>query len=274
MESELPTLRKMNRSDVPKVIKIIDAHDDDDAEAADDDLSLDQEDQYVYELNEKIIGVTGFRRVPATDNTCWISWTYLHPDHIGKGLGKAMLKALLEIMKTEGVNKIFVKVSDYEDPEDGKIYEAALALYKSLGFEHELTNADFYDEGENQLILSMRLGHDENPDEELEVLEEKPVMRFNGMFEIGETDGAYTFSWEVKDKKGFFESRGFTVEDLTVGLNAVKAEGGRKVFLTFPSNLPLVHRPLQTAGFKFVGTLEDYYEKGVHEYHFSHSLDH
>ncbi|MCK4710483.1 MAG: hypothetical protein KAU21_17850, partial [Gammaproteobacteria bacterium] len=133
----------------------------------------------------------------------------------------------------------------------------------------------FYDEGESQYILGLNIqnpGIDDTDDEPV-IEDEKPIIRFNGLHVIAETEGAYTFSWEVKDSKRLFGKRSFTVEDLQLGLQGVKSDGGRKVFLTFPSNLPLIHKPLQAAGFKYVGRLANYYDNGVHEFHFSHDLN-
>lgn len=299
----MPELRPMNLSDLDTVLKIIHNHDEDDAEAAEEDfLDNGVEDQFVLEIDEQIIGVTGYREVPATDSTFWLSWTYLDEDFQRQGLGRAMLLELLE--KLRGINgrKLFVKVSDYDDPEDGKIYERALNVYQALGFKEQVISHDFYDEGENQTILGLNIQEPPTGSKEIETIDidsknadtedavfedtdpttsepapqiqdEKPIIRFNGLYEIGDSDGAYTFSWEVKKTKSLFGKRNFTVEDLVLGLQGVKENGGRKVFLTFPSNLPLIHKPLQAAGFKYVGTLEDYYEQGVHELHFSHDLN-
>ncbi len=268
----MANLRPMYLGDIRHVIKIIDQYDDDDSADAEKDYENNGfEDQFVFELNDKIIGVTGFRRVPATDNTAWLSWTYVDKNHSGQGYGKTMLDQLLNKLTEQDARKIFVKVSNYNDPEDGEIYQYAHKLYQSLGFELELTNKDFYDEDEDQLIYGKVLR--QVVDTDAEVLEEKPVIRFNGMYEIAESDGAYTFSWTVEEKKPLFGKRSFSAEDLVIGLNAVKNDGGRKVFLTFPSNLPLIHKPLQAAGFKYVGDLTDYYEAGVNEMHFSHTLD-
>ena len=55
-------------------------------------------------------------------------------------------------------------------------------------------------------------------------------------------------------------------------MSAAHEQGARKIFLTFPSNLPLIHKPLQEAGFKYVGCLSDYYEADIHEYHFVYSF--
>lgn len=268
-----PSLRPMYKSDTAAVIRIINAYDDDDAEAAQADYEEEGvENQYVLEIEDKVVGVTGYRQVPATDNTCWLSWTYLDPEYRSQGHGKAIMLELLEKLKAAGMRKLFVKVSDYEEPKQGKVYARALNMYKSLGFKEELVSKDFYDEDEDQIMLGLDLSGEEDSNNESVVKDEKPVIRFNGLFEIAETDGAYTFSWDVNEAKLFFGKRSFSVEDLVIGIKAVKDDGGRKIFLTFPSNLPLIHKPLQAAGFKFVGRLKNYYERGVDELHFTHDL--
>lgn len=270
----MPELRQMYLNDLRKVLDIIEAVDDDDAEAAERDYHEEGFDnQYVLELEQRIIGVTGYRTVEAGDGACWLSWTYVKASEQGKGHGKFMLTQLLQKLREAEARKIFVKVSDYECPDDGKIYERALKMYQSAGFELEVTTNDFYDEGENQLILGLPLKAAQGSDQETQVQEEKPVIRFNGLHEIAETEGAYTFEWTVEPKASLFGKRSFSVMDLNIGLDGVKEGGGRKIFLTFPSNLPLIHKPLQAAGFKYIGQLADYYEQGVHEMHFTHDLD-
>jgi GNAT superfamily N-acetyltransferase len=270
----MPDIRPMGLGDLKKVLKIIHAHDEDDAEAAEADYESDGfDDQFILEIDDKVVGVTGYRKVDATDNTYWLSWTYLKESQRGKGLGKAMVDKLLEKLRNKNARKIFVKVSDYEDPDEGKIYQRAFDMYSSLGFTEEVVSLDFYDEGENQHILGLQLDGTADPQEEIEVADEKPIIRFNGLHEIAETEGAYTFNWIVQNTKKLFGKRNFTVLDLKTGLESVKHNGGRKIFLTFPSNLPLIHNPLQVAGFKYVGCLSDYYEQGVHEFHFTHDLD-
>ena len=278
-EQTKPEFRSMYMSDLNSVLNIINAHDDDDGEAAETDYQNNGvENQYVLTIDDTVIGVTGYRPIEATDASYWLSWTYLTKAYQGQGFGKLMLSQLFDLLDSKGARKIFVKVSDYKDDELGSIYHNAFKTYESLGFIEEVVNNDFYDDDENQHILSLEFNADadfedsETSDNSPEIIDEKPIIRFNGLYEIAESDGAYTFSWIVKQKKGFFNKRNFTTEDLNVGLENVKNEGGRKVFLTFPSNLPLIHTSLQSAGFKFVGRLTDYYEQGVHEFHFSHDL--
>ena len=218
---------------------------------------------------ETVLGITGYREVENCDGTYYLSWTYLDEDVRGQGLGKKMLADVLDRLRAQDARKIFVKVSDYEE-EGVNVYAQALSMYKSFGFKVEVVGEDFYDDGESQTILGLEF---KPQSEDLEVADEKPVIRFNGLFEIAETDGAYTFAWTVEKSAGFFGKRSFTPEDLEVGIRSAKEQGGRKIFLTFPSNLVLIHRPLQAVGFKYVGQLRDYYEEGLHELHFSHDLE-
>jgi len=82
-------------------------------------------------------------------------------------------------------------------------------------------------------------------------------------------------SWPLAGRivgRGTGKRAGFDREDLLLGLAGVKRLGGRRVFLTFPSNLPAIAEPLRSAGFERIGQLEDYYERGLHELHFAHDL--
>ncbi|MFT5446802.1 MAG: GNAT superfamily N-acetyltransferase [Gammaproteobacteria bacterium] len=274
-DTQAPELRAMYMSDLPQVLAIIEEHDDDDAESAEADYQEEGFDnQFVLEVDDAVVGVTGYREVSATDNTYWLSWTYLDESVRGRGLGKGMLAQVLQKLRDAEARKLFVKISGYEDPDEGKIYERAMKMYQSSGFETEVVSESFYDEGEDQFILGLNLqGEDADFSGDFpKVEEEKPMIRFNGLHEIADSDGAYTFDWVVQDSFKLFGKRSFSVDDLVLGLRSVKQAGGRRVFLTFPSNLPLIHKPLQAAGFKFVGQLTDYYERGVHEFHFTHDL--
>lgn len=263
-------VRAMYMSDTGPVIEIINDHDEDDGEAAEAEFQDEGvEGQFVLVDDETVLGISGYREVENCDGTYYLSWTYLDENYRGQGLGKKMLGHVLDHLRELDARKIFVKVSDYQEEGVG-IYAAALSMYKSFGFEVEVVGEDFYDQGESQTILGLEF---KPQSDEIVVADEKPVIRFNGLFEIAETDGAYTFEWIVEKSAGFFGKRSFSPEDLEVGIGSVKEQGGRKIFLTFPSNLVLIHRPLQAVGFKYVGQLRDYYEEGLHELHFSHDLE-
>ena len=264
-------IRPMDQSDIDDVVGVIDSHDEDDAEDARSDFGESgTETHWVAEVNGAVIGISGYRQVPETHGSGWISWTYVREDYCGKGIGKKLFQHTIEHAIEAGAQKLFIKVSNYVDDDGKSIYQNATKMYESFGFECEVTSKDFYDEGEDQHIYAKNLFPNLGTEEDKE--NEKPVVRFIDVYEIAETNGAYSFRWEVI-KKSFFQKRSFTIDDLHVGLNAVKERGGRIVFLTFLSNLPLIHSPLASAGFKLVGQLTDYYEPGVHELHFVHRLE-
>ena len=264
----------MTPDDIDAVVALIEDTDDEDGEeAARDFAGNGVADHFVVTLADDVpIGVSGFRHVPATERTSSISWTYLARAHRGQGHGRALLEHVVGKLRELGCRKAFVKVSDYEDPDDGPLYKAAIATYESLGFERELTALDFHDEGENLIILGCTLAGNEGT-ERPEIAEEKAALEFVGLHEIADSDGAYTFEWTAAKSSLFARKRGgFDRADLMLGLEGVKKAGGRKVFLTFPANLPSIREPLKAAGFERVGELRDYYERGLDELHFSHDL--
>jgi len=250
------------------VINLITLHDEDDGESAEYDFQHGLEDHWVGLRNGKAIGISGYRQVPSTDGTGYLSWTYVHPDHTNQRIGRSLLNFVIGESRSSGTKKMFVKVSNYDD--GSNVYQYGVKLYESAGFREELTNLDFYDIGEDQVIFGLEL--DTSFKESVEIKDERPTIRFDGIFNISETEGAYTFSWNVQ-KNPLFGPRSFTVQDLYTGLRAVHEDGGRIVFLTFPSNLPLIHKPLQEAGFKYVGSLKNYFELGIDEMHFVHRME-
>ena len=257
-------LREMQPEDIGKVFAVIESQDEDDAEEA---VAGYQQiggimDNFVMEANGRIIGITGFATPPACDETHWLNWTYVHDDYANQGNGRIMLTELIQHLKDKGGRMLFVKVSDYVDEEDGAIYAAALHLYKSLGFVEQIVHKDYYDEGESQTILSLRL-KDSPADTNLATNENCPV-KFTSLFEIAETEGAYSFAW---DDEG---DAVFTKEDVEIGITQAKKDKARAVILSFPQNYSKVNQTLLASGFKHSGTLKDYFEDGVHEDHFTY----
>lgn len=69
---------------------------------------------------------TQFRDRPAYGLACEDS-IYVHPDHVGKGVGKALLTALVEAAETAGFRQMLAVIGGGEP--------ASVALHASLGFE-------------------------------------------------------------------------------------------------------------------------------------------
>jgi phosphinothricin acetyltransferase len=70
---------------------------------------------------------TQFRDRPAYGLACEDS-IYVHPDHVGKGVGKLLLSALVEAAEAAGFRQMLAVVGGGEP--------ASVALHASLGFEH------------------------------------------------------------------------------------------------------------------------------------------
>ena len=62
----------------------------------------------------------------------------------------------------------------------------------------------------------------------------------------------------------------FTREDLQTGLDAVRQDGARCVFLSFPSDYVGINEPLIASGFTETGSLKDYYADGIDELHYAY----
>jgi GNAT superfamily N-acetyltransferase len=259
-------LRSMTAADSDAAVALIALHDEDDAVEAQRFYSELNgcHGQFVLELHDEIIGVTGFEAPSGCEQCYWITWTYVHPRHLNRGHGRAMLMELIGHLRQLGARKLFVKVSDYVDDHGEALYAAALHLYESLGFAVEARHADFYDAGEAQIILGMRL----LPPRRNGVVMQHPAIQFNEIFEIAETEGAWSFGWH--ERRGRGAAAAFSREEVQTGLDAVAREGARCVFLSFPSNYAGVREALADAGFDEAGMLEDYYEDGIDELHYAY----
>ncbi len=257
-------LREMQTGDIARVVALIESHDEDDAEAAEKSYihPAGVDDQFVLEKDGEIIGVTGFVTPPGCDRTHWLSWTYVHDEHTSQGHGRRIINELIEHLREQDGRKLFVNVSDYVSEEDGAIYAAALHLYQSIGFSIEITLEDFYDVGESQIILGMRL----QDSLESDIQNEYCPIQFNSVYEIAETDNAYSFGWHDQGRSMF------SAADVQIGIDSVRNDGGRAVFLSFPSNYVDVHDTLLAAGLNQAGVLQDYFEDGIHEHHYTFRL--
>lgn len=87
----------------------------------------------VSEIDGAVAGyayATPFRDRPAYSMTCEDS-IYIHPDHIGKGVGSALLAALIDAAEAAGFRQMMAVAGGGEP--------ASVALHAKLGFEHRGT---------------------------------------------------------------------------------------------------------------------------------------
>lgn len=91
---------------------------------------------YVAELDSKVIGSGGINL--ADDGiTAKLSWDMVHPEHQGKGIGRALTEFRIQhIKEMEGIQMISVRTSQLVYP-----------FYQKFGLEIKEIVEDFWDEG-------------------------------------------------------------------------------------------------------------------------------
>lgn len=103
---------------------------------------------FVGTMNGKVVGVIGYSLDRYETENYWLGWLYVHKDHEKEGLGKKLLDYVIQKLKGKGVKKLFVDTSSNES------YARALKMYINNGFRIEAVIRDYYEEGEDQIILS------------------------------------------------------------------------------------------------------------------------
>jgi GNAT superfamily N-acetyltransferase len=261
MAKENCRLRPLLDDDLWPALEIIKDFDEDDYECARETIqNKGLDDLYALANEEEIIGITGFNLAVGSHTSYWLEWTYLAEKYKKQGLGKQMLEELFEILRQQDCRKLFVQLSDYNDPEDGEIYADALNFYKAMGFSEELVHHDYYEEGESQLIYSNVFQRPESSSTNPSSDTRSVVL--HGVFEIDETEGTYAIDWDFSEKSKASE---LGMPDL---IEDAKNQRARSLLVSFPSNVPSTASHLKDLGFNQSGMLSDYFDEAVHEIHF------
>ena len=254
--------RPLTGADVPAVLEIIRQHDDDDFAFAKASYQRDIGGHYVLAIQGIVFGVTGGRYIDGTDDTFALSWTYLHAEHRGQGLGKCMVQQILELLRQQGARKVFANTSDYVNEKVVDVYRAARELYVAVGFQEELRHAHYFDRHETLVALGYRL---RPPAPEPVEFDERGIV-FTDVDEIPETDDAYFIGWE------FTDGPGANADDVAGIVQQVRKWKGLAVFMGIPSNAPGVASLFLSSRFRAEGQLTDFYADGLHERHFRFDL--
>ncbi len=118
---------------------------------SDDEITIKDE-VYIALHNKKVVGVIGFARdYFSTDHSYWLGWFVVREDMQGKKVGRRLYKKVESDLIKLGKKKIFVSTEDTNTK--------AKKFYVANGFRTEGVLRDYYDEGEDQLILSKELPH-------------------------------------------------------------------------------------------------------------------
>jgi len=104
------------------------------------------EDYFVFEINNKIIGVGGINYFP-TNRFARISWDFVHPDFHGKGIGTQLLKHRIDhLNKNSLIERVEVRTSQH-----------AYQYYGKFGFELEKIEKDYWGKGFDLYQMRMLL---------------------------------------------------------------------------------------------------------------------
>ena len=152
--------RIMTNDDIVAVVAIIRAHDAFDGQRSQwyfneyfgDKQRMHSDDQQnhvvVHRETGAVVGVCGFSPDKyKTPNIFWLNWLYIDSGYQRQGLGGMLLEHALHCLRSRNCRKLYLDTSS--DPK----YQPAMDFYAKAGFDVEGRLKDYYDPGEDYLIL-------------------------------------------------------------------------------------------------------------------------
>ena len=101
---------------------------------------------YVADLHGEVVGYVGAEIVL---DECNIGNIVTHKDYRGRGFATEILGILLDILKKNGVAKVFLEVEHDNIP--------AIALYEKHGFKRYGHRRDYYGPGKDAILMTKEL---------------------------------------------------------------------------------------------------------------------
>ena len=102
---------------------------------------------------KKIIGVTGYWYDDyAESGIYWLGWTYVDPKYQRQGIGQKLLDRVIRELKKKKARKLYV------DTSSRRLYRQALRFYLANGFKREGKFKDYYQKGEDQIVMGKEIG--------------------------------------------------------------------------------------------------------------------
>lgn len=252
-EATEPVFRPMRRGDVRHVLALIDRESVRDARKSYSRRGLDG--QFVLESQGRIIGCTGARPYEDTDRAFRLSWTYLNAPAGSAIPADYLLECLATELAGRNGRKLFAEVGSIDAPLAGGMSGGAQRSLTDAGFQRELTMRDYYDRGENLVVLSRRLR-----EPQIIAQPDNPAgINIIDADEIEETDDAYYLDWKYADASGDQPER------IEKWIDKIRRWRGRVVFVGVPSNAPGVLSALKDVGFYEEGRLRDLIADGLDE---------
>lgn len=157
-------IREMQKQDIEGILRIIRRHDAFDGKCAAEYFTrYFNDEERLQSVNEKnfvikpqpespAAGVGGFMAdMYNTPDIYWLTWFYVDHNNRGRGYGSQLLQFVIDRVCDLKARKLYLDTSS--DP----IYQEAISLYNQFGFKIEADLKDYYEVGEDYLILSKSL---------------------------------------------------------------------------------------------------------------------
>jgi ribosomal protein S18 acetylase RimI-like enzyme len=103
------------------------------------------------EHDGELSGFVCYGPTPASDATYDLYWIAVRRDLQGHGVGRALLAYVEDAVRRDGGRLLVIETSG------GEHYGATRAFYERVGYHEVARVRDFYDVGEDRLVLVRRL---------------------------------------------------------------------------------------------------------------------
>lgn len=104
------------------------------------------------EVDGKTVAYSCFGPITMSKTCFDLYWIVTHNDYRGKGIGKKILEETFSQARLMGCKIIIAETSGLEH------YSPTRAFYNSTGFEMEARIKNFYDEGDDKVFYTQRIG--------------------------------------------------------------------------------------------------------------------
>ncbi len=106
---------------------------------------------YVSSMDERVTGYFCVGQTPLTDGTYDLYWIAVDPDHQGRKIGRRLLEAAEELVRSSGGRLIVAETSSTEK------YRATRLFYEHTGYREVARIRDYYRSGDDLMIYGKYL---------------------------------------------------------------------------------------------------------------------
>ena len=144
-------IRKFEEKDTPQLLDLVKLHvpasfAETEIQDFEDYLKFELEHYFVIQIHEMVVACGGIN-FKGTADQAWLSWDIVHPDFQSQGLGSALLKHRIDVVKQMStIHTLWVRTS-----------QTASKFYEIKGFKIIKHVPDFWAEGFDLVEMKMEL---------------------------------------------------------------------------------------------------------------------